>query len=179
MSNKYVNYLWYIFKHKFFVMLECFKVGLYWRGITHDLSKLRLDELIPYVNYFAGNIKRNRDETGYYKPTDTGCPAFDFAWFLHQKRNDHHWQWWAVPIEGNGLGVSLSKPIEMSDDAMMEMVCDWRGAGRAQGTPNVKAWYIKHRSKLCLAPITRISVEVELGLITWQEARRVRLEGGD
>ena len=28
-----------ITKHKFLVMRQCFKVGLYWQGLTHDLSK--------------------------------------------------------------------------------------------------------------------------------------------
>ena len=106
---KYLKYAWYIIKHKWYVMIECFKVGLYWQGITHDLSKLLPDEWFPYANYFYGFKKR--DETGYYKPTDTGDKAFDFAWLLHQKRNPHHWQWWILPEDDGGTKI-LEMPLK-------------------------------------------------------------------
>lgn len=128
---KYIKYLKYVIKHKWFVMIECFKRGLYWRGIMHDMSKFKPDEFIPYANYFygnGGNIKKGRDSTGYYKPTDTGDKAFDFAWLLHQKRNRHHWQWWVLPEDNGGVKV-----LEMTHEYKLEMLCDWIGAGKAQG----------------------------------------------
>lgn len=30
----------YLLKHKYYVAIACFKYGLYWQGITHDLDKL-------------------------------------------------------------------------------------------------------------------------------------------
>jgi len=48
------KYAWYIIRHKWFVFLECGKRGLVWRGITHDLSKLRPSEWAPYADYFYG-----------------------------------------------------------------------------------------------------------------------------
>jgi len=93
--TKHIKYAKYVIRHKFFVMLECFKHGLIYRGLKHDISKFLPGEWFPYVEFFYGTkAKQVRDETGYYKPTDTGNKAFDFAWLLHQKRNDHHWQWW-------------------------------------------------------------------------------------
>ena len=92
---KYLKYLNYLLRHKWYVGIECWKRGLYLYAFTHDLSKFSLDELVPYTNYFYGKgnkITRGRNKTGYYKPTDTGDKAFDFAWLLHQKRNKHHWQ---------------------------------------------------------------------------------------
>ena len=44
--NKYLKYLSYVLRHKWFVMLACFKVKLFWQGITHDLSKFLPDEFI-------------------------------------------------------------------------------------------------------------------------------------
>ena len=82
------------------IFLECAKRGLWWRGLLHDLSKFLPSEFLPYACYFYGpraRVGALRDGTGYYKPTDTGDAAFDFAWLLHQKRNDHHWQWWVLP----------------------------------------------------------------------------------
>lgn len=119
-------------RHKWYVGVECFKVGLYWRGVVHDLSKFLPSEFIPYSNHFFGNgdnISRGRNSTGYYKPTNTGDKAFDFAWHLHQKRNKHHWQWWYV-LEDEGVS---NTPFPIPEPYLTEMLCDWIGAGKAQG----------------------------------------------
>jgi len=144
------KYLKYVVRHKWFVMLACFKVGLYWRGITHDLSKFRPSEFIPYARFFYGIPNKRRDGTGYYKATDTGDKDFDFAWLLHQKRNQHHWQWWMLPEDDGGI-----KLIEMPDRFILEMVCDWRGAGKAQRNPtSTVEWYLANKDKMQLHPNT-------------------------
>ena len=71
--SKHFQYASYVIRHKWFVMLACFRMGLYWRGIKHDLSKLLPSEWVPYTNYFYG--RQFRDETGYYKPTDMVATA--------------------------------------------------------------------------------------------------------
>ena len=129
--KKYFKYLWYVLKHKWYVGIECSKRNLIWRGLVHDNSKLLPSEFIPYANYFYGrnsDIKKGRDKTGYYKPTDTGDKAFDFAWLLHQKRNKHHWQWWVLPEDEGGVKI-----LEIQEPFLTEMICDWIGAGKAQG----------------------------------------------
>lgn len=156
--NAHLSYLTYVVKHKWFVFIECCKLGTPALGIVHDWSKFLPSEWFPYVNYFYGPSDRpRRDKSGYYKPTDTGDTAFDFAWLLHQKRNKHHWQWWTLPEDGGGLKV-----LPMSDRHRREMLADWRGAGRAQGTPNTRAWYEKNKEKMQLHPETRFWVEAAL-----------------
>ena len=138
---KYLKYLHYIVRHKWYVMYECFKKGLIWRGLLHDLSKFYPSEFVPYANYFYGNksdIKKGRNSTGYYKPTDTGDVAFDFAWLLHQKRNRHHWQWWILPEDDGGVKI-----MEMQEVYRTEMLCDWIGAGKAQGHFSPKDDYLQ------------------------------------
>ena len=153
--NKYLKYLSYVLRHKWFVMTECFKVKLFWQGITHDLSKFLPDEFIPYANFFYGKKKVIRDKTGYYKPTDTGDKAFDFAWLLHQKRNPHHWQWWILPEDEGEI-----KLLEMPYKCLLEMICDWRGAGKAQGYgDNTKEWYLENKNKMQLGDETRKQIE--------------------
>lgn len=161
----FFKYLSYVLRHKWFVMIECFHYGLYWRGLKHDMSKLLPTEFFPYMRFFYGKYaKARRDSTGYYKPNDTGDANFDFAWFKHQKRNDHHWQWWILPTDGGGI-----KALMMPLDARKEMIADWRGAGRAQGNlgkngePEVLTWYTKNKDKLVLHPATREWVEREIG----------------
>ena len=81
--------------------------------------------------------------------------AFDFAWFLHQKRGRHHWQWWVLPEDSGAIKV-----LPILDCYRKEMLADWRGAGRAQGTPNTSAWYNKNKEKLQLHPETRKWIEI-------------------
>lgn len=161
--KRYLAYLKYVLRHKYFVTVECFKVGLYWRGLKHDLSKFTPAEFFPYARFFYapdGSKINRRDITGYYKPTDTGDPAYDMAWFHHQKRNDHHWQWWLNPEDWRG-----SKLVPMSEDATQEMICDWRGAARAQGVePDPEGWYNTNRDKLQLHRFTRDRIERFLGV---------------
>lgn len=103
-------------------------------------------------------VKGQRDSTGYYKPTDTGDAAFDFAWLLHQKRNKHHWQWWVLPEDEGGVKLIPIQPMYR-----LEMLCDWLGASKAQGhggdIASVRAWYDKNGEKMQLFPDTRDWVE--------------------
>ncbi len=119
---EYFKYLKYVIRHKWFVFLECCKMGLIWRGIIHDLSKFRLSEFIPYANHFYGEkegIKKGRNKSGYYKPYDTGNLFFDYAWLLHQKRNPHHWQYWILPKDDGGIKI-----FDMPLIYKKEMLCD-------------------------------------------------------
>lgn len=167
-----LKYMRYVVVHKWYVMRECFREGLYWRGVVHDLSKLLPSEFFPYANYFYGEkngagIKKGRDDTGYYKPYDTGDTAFDFAWLLHQKRNRHHWQWWILPKDDGGVKVmSIREPY------LTEMICDWVGAGKAQGCVSppedkyreTRKWYAKNGHKMQLHPATRNEIERRIKL---------------
>lgn len=159
----HLKYLRYVLRHKWCVLVEGRRLGLgWWPLVIHDWSKFLPSEWIPYVRFFHGRgAPRRRDGTGYYKPTDTGDPAFDFAWFLHQKRNPHHWQWWVLPDEGERVKV-----LPMPDRYRREMLADWRGAGRAQGTPDTRAWYRAHQRRMHLHPETRGWVEQMLGVTT-------------
>lgn len=53
-----IKYLKYLIKHKFYVTRECFRIGLYWRGLVHDLSKFNPMEWVAYRNYFYGGYTR-------------------------------------------------------------------------------------------------------------------------
>lgn len=140
---KHLLYAKYILRHKWFVLVECAKRGIWWRGLMHDMSKLRPSEWGPYAEFFYGKGRDNTD--------------FDFAWLLHQKRNRHHWQWWALAEDDGGLKI-----LEMREPYRTEMICDWLGAGRALGTPGVNAWYKANKAKMKLHPDTRAWVELML-----------------
>ncbi len=143
--TKYLKYLRYLVIHKWFVFLELSKRGHFWMGIIHDLSKLRPSEFIPYANRF-----------GVSGATDN--ESFNYAWFLHQKRNKHHWQWWILQFDDG-----KTKALEIPEKYLIEMICDWEGAGKAQkhGVP-IKVWYEKNSEGMVLHHKSRKFVEREL-----------------
>ena len=69
-----IKYLKYLLKHKYYATKYCFKFGLYWRGLVHDLSKFLPSEWIAYREYFYNN------------PYNRKCVKADFnyAWLFHQ-----------------------------------------------------------------------------------------------
>jgi len=174
--KRYLAYLRYVLKHKWFVFLECCKLGIPRLGIIHDWSKFLPSEFLPYARHFHnpdGSHKEVHNKTGYYKPTNTGDAVFDFAWFLHLKRNRHHWQWWVFPEDESGVKI-----LPMPYHYRREMLADWCGAGRAQGTPDTAAWYTENGHKLQLHPDTRKWVERMLGLEMVGTARTIAAQNG-
>ena len=148
------QYMEYVERHKMFVLEEAIKLGVEERGKLHDNSKYLPDEFDPYAQYFYGGYERDN------KPPHIQ-DALDLAWLLHQKRNDHHWQWWVLR-EDSGV----TKVLPMSDGARREMLADWRGAGRAilGDKADTKAWYLKNRDNIILHPHTQAWIEQQLGI---------------
>lgn len=156
--RKHLRYGWYVIRHKWFVMIECFKYGLYWQGIVHDWHKFLPSEWSGYVKKFGADPHIGREKTGGYIPEAQGIPEFSYAWFLHQHRGKHHWQWWAMPTsDGKGLKV-----FPMPERFVKEMIADWKGAGRAQGKPDTIAWYEDNRDRMLLHEDARALVHKEL-----------------
>ena len=50
---RHLNYLKYVLRHKWFVLLASIRIGApLWGAIIHDLSKFRPSEWIPYARCF-------------------------------------------------------------------------------------------------------------------------------
>jgi len=142
------RYLSYVVRHKWFVFIECCRLGIPTRGLLHDLSKFLPSEWFPYVYHFYGRRPTSKEEED---------PRFDMAWLLHQRRNRHHWQWWVLAYDDGG-----SRAMKMSRRDVLEMMADWRGANRAQGgngCSDTVAWYAKNKGRMDLHPDTRYKVE--------------------
>jgi len=113
---KHFKYLSYVLRHKWFVFVECCKVGIIWRGMMHDLSKFLPSEWIPYTRYFYGSYPdwskmASGEKEHYFGLTKEGIERdFDFAWLLHQKRNKHHWQWWLLQNDNPSKEFTLQEP---------------------------------------------------------------------
>lgn len=158
--RKHWYYLLYVLRHKWYVFNECRRFWLLWRGVNHDWTKFLPSEWFPYVEFFYGHgmTREKAAALDYNFPVDAYTEhRFEVAWNFHQKRNDHHWQFW-VRLGDDGTTLALEMPY----DARCEMLADWRGAGRALGKPNTWEWYAANKDKMILHPGTRFWVETEL-----------------
>ena len=57
--NKFWGHLKTITHHRHLVMRGCFRMGLIWQGLTHDLSKYSPTEFFAGVRYFQGSRSPN------------------------------------------------------------------------------------------------------------------------
>jgi hypothetical protein len=158
--KKYLRYLHYVVKHRWFVFLACVKMGIIWRGLVHDLSKLSPKEFFPYARMFYGDNKPIRDSTGYYKPYDTGNEEFEYAWLNHTRHNKHHWQYWVLPFDKDDKSERHQKIFDIPEIYVKEMVCDWIGAGKAQKSKhNALEWFEANKEKLAFSSGTYGNIE--------------------
>ncbi len=167
--TKHWRYLLYVLRHKWFVFLACASEGLILRGILHDWHKFLPSEWPSYAEYFYGTKRQTEwfglaERFGCAEAAPWGeCVGdwFNLAWLRHQKRGDHHWQAWMLHKDDGGVF-----PIPMSPRARLEMLCDWKGAGRAQGKTggwkDTAAWYADNWKNMVLHQETREWVEAEL-----------------
>lgn len=174
--KKHLQYLNYVMRHKWFVFWACLQIGglrLLWRGLIHDWTKFLPSEWFPYVNYFYGKPKTSADgSVGYNHQLNQDDTAFNVAWNHHQKRNDHHWQYWVLNFDDGGAVT-----LPMSDICRREMLADWRGAGRAQGRPKTWEWYEVNKQKMQLHPETRVWIETEIARLKRFYEQEEKLRG--
>lgn len=102
-----------ITQHRHKVMVHCFKAGLYWQGICHDLSKYSPTEFLPGVKYYQGG-KRSPNEA---EREDKG---YSLAWLHHKGRNRHHFEYW----RDYSPKTKKVEPIHMPTRYFAEMFCD-------------------------------------------------------
>ena len=101
-----------ITKHRNKVISHCFKVGIGFQGLFHDLSKYGPAEFIPGAKYYQGTRSPNeqeRDTLGY-----------SLAWMHHKGRNKHHFEYWS----DINMKTKLYEPVPMPINYIAEMFCD-------------------------------------------------------
>ncbi len=101
-----------ITRHRHKVIYHCFKAGIFWQGLFHDLSKYTPTEFIPGAKYFLGTRSPNeveREKHGYSK-----------AWMHHKGRNRHHFEYWT----DYNFKTKRIEPVDMPDRFIIEMFCD-------------------------------------------------------
>jgi hypothetical protein len=124
--------------------------GLYWQGLTHDLSKYAPVEFLVGAKYYQGNKSPNnaeREMTGLSK-----------AWLHHKGRNRHHFEYWIDYRIGEDGKVFMGG-CKMPKKYVAEMFCDRIAACRVyQGDKYTDAspydYYQKSKGHIWIHPET-------------------------
>ena len=144
--------------HRALVRKGCFRVGLYWQGLTHDLSKYSPTEFLRGAHYYQGTRSPNaaeREEKGYSE-----------AWMHHKGRNRHHYEYWT----DMSPTTRRYEPVDMPRRYLVEMVMDRRAACMTyQGKnyrPGAELEYLeKSRERLLMHPETLRRLEYLLTML--------------
>ena len=144
--------------HRIKVMGGCFKMGLYWQGLTHDLSKYSPVEFWNGARYYQGVRSPNaaeREDKGYSE-----------AWMHHKGRNRHHYEYWTDMSKETGRYESVPVPRRY----LAEMVADrlaackvYEGKSFKPGSP--LAYLMRSREKNLMHPQTRQELEFLLTML--------------
>ena len=84
--NKFFGHLKTVNQHRREVRKLCFRCGLYWQGLTHDLSKYSPVEFFNGVKFFTGKGSPHIGERAAY--------GYSNAWLHHKGCNKHHAEYW-------------------------------------------------------------------------------------
>ncbi len=108
--KKITGHLKTVHNHRKLVRKYCFMCGLYYQGLTHDLSKYSPSELFESIRYYQGN----RSPYSYEKELFGYAPG----WLHHKGKNKHHFEYWIDIINGEYT------PLKMPYKYLVESVCD-------------------------------------------------------
>lgn len=144
--------------HRHLVCKYCFKVGLYWRGLTHDLSKYSPTEFWRGAKYYQGTFsptQQERRENGY-----------SLAWMHHKGRNRHHFEYWT----DINLQTRQYEAVPMPRNYLAEMVMDRIAAsktyrGRAYTDGDAYDYFSRSVEKKLMHPQTQRELEFLLTML--------------
>ena len=144
--------------HRYLVMCGCFRVGLFWQGLTHDLSKYSPTEFWTGARYYQGTRSPNaaeREDKGYSE-----------AWMHHKGRNRHHYEYWTDMSRQTRCYESVIMPRKY----LVEMVMDRRAAckvyqGKAYTDGSALAYFAKSRERELMHPETKRQLEYILTML--------------
>lgn len=148
-----------VIRHRRLVRHYCFKLGLVWQGLTHDLSKYSPTEFWRGVKYYQGWRSPNDQER-----LENGV---SLAWLHHKGRNRHHFEYW-IDYCRREDGTIYIGGCKMPKKYVAEMFCDrlaaskvYRGQDFQPGDPYQFFQYGK-KKRLLMHPATSELLETIL-----------------
>ena len=150
-----------ITRHKILVAKGCFKLGLYYQGIMHDMSKYSPTEFLVGVKYYQGTASPNNAER-----MEKGI---SMSWLHHKGRNRHHYEYW-VDYSTQSIEGGMA-PVPMPRKYVAEMVMDRISASRnylgdAYNDSQPLEYFLKSKEKLWfIHPQTNKELEALLRIL--------------
>ena len=144
--------------HRFLVCGACFRMGLIWQGLTHDLSKYSLTEFWQGARYFQGTRSPNgaeREDKGYSE-----------AWMHHKGRNRHHYEYWT----DMSPETKRYEPVPVPRRYLAEMIADRLAAckvyeGERYTASSPLNYLMRSREKNLMHPQTKRELEFLLTML--------------
>ena len=155
---KIINHFKTITEHKIEVGKICFRLGLYYQGLMHDMSKYSPSEFLYGVIYYQGFRSPNigeREKKGYSS-----------AWLHHKGRNKHHFEYWTdYAQEGGGV-----IPTRMPAKYLCEMYADRVAASKTYNKGSYTNdyplnYYLKGCAKRTIEEETGRDLEIMLRML--------------
>ena len=135
-------------EHKWRVLRNCIKCGLFWQGLVHDLSKFSPEEFFESVRFYQGNrspIGVCRRETGMSR-----------AWLHHKGRNRHHIEYWTDP----DCAVQPLMPYKYAVECVCDKLAATRTYARGSYSPDMPlAHWNRYGNKVAGNPLTMRFIE--------------------
>ena len=157
-----IQHLKTINHHKKLVMQGCFRLGLYWQGLTHDLSKYTWPELRIGIRYYRDDQSPHNGEREKY--------GYSTAWLHHKGRNKHHAEYWidyTADTDPQGRHVAgMKMPVRY----VVEMFVDRISASKNYRKEKYKdtdplEYYEKRKHYMVVHDQTRRQLEILLRML--------------
>ena len=103
--------------HRKLVRQGCFRVGLYWQGLTHDLSKFSPTEFLMGIKYYQGDRSPNNAEKE--------AKGYSSSWLHHKGRNKHHFEYWTdytMPGTSDKVLIGMKMPLRYVVEMFMDRI---------------------------------------------------------
>ena len=101
-----------ITKHRHKVISHCFRTGIGFQGLFHDLSKYSPTEFIPGARHYLGTRSPNEGEREKY--------GYSLAWMHHKGRNRHHYEYWT----DMNMQTRVYESVQMPRKYLCEQIMD-------------------------------------------------------
>ncbi len=147
-----------ITKHRHQVIKCCFRAGIGFQGLFHDLSKYTPVEFFEGAKYYQGTRSPNDRAREV-----NGCSK---AWLHHKGRNRHHFEYWT---DYNPATHKMS-PVPMPKKYIAEMFCDRVAAskiymGKSYNNASTLEYFLRGKPVRSIHPETSQQIEMLLTML--------------
>ncbi len=146
--------------HRREVRRNCFRMGLYLQGLTHDLSKYTWPELRIGAKYFREDQSPHNGEREEY--------GYSSAWLHHKGRNKHHMEYWIdYDVHGDGHIAGMRMPEKYLAEMFADRVAASKIYKKEKYTDSAPLeYYMAKREFHVIHPETRKTLEKLLRMLS-------------